>query len=83
MMLIDSPLPEMQIGLRLIVPVMLAIAGVLLFLVRLGVQSQRQPPVTGASGMMGEPAEALTAIEPGGRGVCGHTERSGARRQTR
>ncbi len=75
MMLIDSPLPEMQIGLRLIVPVTLAIACVLLFLVRLGVQSQRTPPVTGRSGMIGEPAQVLTAIEPGGQGsVRAHGE---------
>ena len=42
MMLIDSPLPELQIGLRLIVPVTLALAGILLFLVRLAVKAQRQ-----------------------------------------
>ena len=75
MMLIDSPLPEMQIGLRLIVPVTLAIACVLLFLVRLGVQSQRTPPVTGRSGMIGEPAQVLTAIEPGGQRECAGTRR--------
>ena len=41
MMLIDSPLPELQIGLRLIVPVTLAISSVLLFLVPLAVKAQR------------------------------------------
>ena len=43
MMLIDSPLPELQVGLRLIVPVSLAIAGIVLFLVRLAVEAQRAP----------------------------------------
>src|SRR6266545_4673586 len=47
LMLFDSPLPEMQIGLRLILPVTLTLAGILLFLVRLGVQAQRRPAVTG------------------------------------
>ena len=42
MMLIDSPLPEMQIGLRLIVPITLAIAGIMIFLVRLAVRAQQQ-----------------------------------------
>jgi membrane-bound serine protease (ClpP class) len=68
MMLIDSPLPELQVGLRLIIPVTLGVACVLLFLVRLGVQSQRTPPVTGTSGMLGDLAQVLTAIEPGGQG---------------
>ena len=36
LMLIDSPLPEMQIGLRLILPVTLSLSAILLFLVTLG-----------------------------------------------
>jgi membrane-bound serine protease (ClpP class) len=65
MMLIDSPLPELQIGLRLIIPVTLGIAGILLFLVTLAVTAQRTQPVTGASGMLHELGYALTPIEPG------------------
>ena len=68
LMLIDSPLPELQVGLRLVLPVTLGIASVLLFLVRLAVRAQRSVPVTGASGMIGELGQALTAIEPGGTG---------------
>jgi membrane-bound serine protease (ClpP class) len=68
MMLIDSPLPELQIGLRLIVPVTLAIAGILLFLVTLAVNAQRMQPITGESGMLHETGYALTAIDPGGVG---------------
>jgi membrane-bound serine protease (ClpP class) len=68
MMLIDSPLPEMQVGLRLIVPMTLGIACVLLFLTRLAVQSQRAQPVTGMSAMIGEPGRVLIAIEPGRTG---------------
>src|SRR3954454_7731333 len=75
LMLIDSPLPELQVGLRLIIPVTLGVACVLLFLVRLAVQSQRTPPVTGPSGMVGELAQVLTPIEPGGQGsVRAHGE---------
>jgi membrane-bound serine protease (ClpP class) len=68
LMLIDSPLPELQIGLRLIVPVTLSLAGILLFLVNLAVQAQQQRPVTGAAGMIDETGNALTSIDPGGVG---------------
>jgi len=75
MMLIDSPLPELQIGLRLIIPVTLAVAGILLFLVTLAVNSQRTTPVTGVSGMLGEVGYALTRIDAGGVGnVRAHGE---------
>ena len=67
-MLIDSPLPELQIGLRLIVPVTVGLSAVLLFLVNLAVRAQRTPAVTGTSGMVGEVGEAITAIEAGGVG---------------
>jgi membrane-bound serine protease (ClpP class) len=68
LMLIDSPLPEMQIGLAFILPVVLSVSFLLLFLVRLAVQAQQQQSVTGMAGMVGEAGRALTAIEPGGRG---------------
>jgi membrane-bound serine protease (ClpP class) len=65
MMLIDSPLPELQVGLRLILPITFGMACVILFLVRLGVQAQRNPPVTGTAGMLEEVGYALTPIEAG------------------
>jgi membrane-bound serine protease (ClpP class) len=68
LMLFDSPLPEMRVGLSLVLPVTLTLAGLLLFLVRLGVQAQRQPAVTGESGMLHTHGQALTAIPPGGTG---------------
>jgi membrane-bound serine protease (ClpP class) len=75
MMLIDSPLPEMQIGLRLIVPVTLSLAGILLFLVTLGLRAQALPATTGESGMLHAPGQALTSIAPGGFGrVATHGE---------
>ena len=75
LMLIDSPLPEMQIGLRMILPITLSIAAILLFLVQLGLKAQRMPSVTGESGMLHSTAQALTSIEPGGVGrVSTHGE---------
>lgn len=75
LMLIDSPLPELQIGLRMIVPVTLGVSAIILFLVQLGVRAQRQQPVTGAAGMLQEFGEALTSIDAGGVGrVRAHGE---------
>jgi len=75
MMLIDSPLPEMQIGLRLILPVTISLAGILLFLVTLGLRAQAQPATTGESGMLLTHGQALTSIDPGGVGrVATHGE---------
>lgn len=68
LMLIDSPLPELQIGLNFIVPVTLGVSFLLLFLVRLGVRAQQQRAVTGEAGMIGQTGRALTAIPVGGRG---------------
>jgi len=75
LMLIDSPLPEMQIGLRLIIPVTATIAALLIFLVTLGVRAQAQPAATGERGMLHTPGQALTSIVPGGTGrVATHGE---------
>lgn len=75
MILMDSSVPELQVSLRLVLPIVLGLTGIALFLVRLAVASQRLPAVTGASGMIGEVGQALTAIEPGGSGrVATHGE---------
>jgi membrane-bound serine protease (ClpP class) len=67
-LLMDSPLPELQVGLRLIVPVTLAVSALLLFLVQLAVRAQRIPSVTGEAGMVGAVGRLLTSIQPGGTG---------------
>jgi membrane-bound serine protease (ClpP class) len=75
LMLIDSPLPELQIGLRLILPMVVTLSGIILFLVGIGLRAQKQPAVTGESGMLHAPGQALTAINPGGVGrVATHGE---------
>jgi membrane-bound serine protease (ClpP class) len=67
-LLMDSPLPEFQLGLRLIIPVTLTLSGIVLFLVQLAVKSQRSQPITGEAGMLGSVGQALTAIDPGATG---------------
>jgi membrane-bound serine protease (ClpP class) len=68
MMLIDSPQAELQVPLRFIIPVVASVAGLILFLVSLGVRAQRTPAATGVDGMVNETGRALTSIEPGGVG---------------
>jgi membrane-bound serine protease (ClpP class) len=68
MMLIDSPLPELQLGLRFIIPIVGSVAGLLLLLVGMGVRAQQTRAATGVEGMIDEIGRALTAIEPGAVG---------------
>jgi membrane-bound serine protease (ClpP class) len=75
LLLIDSPLPELQVGLRLILPVVVSLSAILLVLVTLGIRAQRAPAVSGESGMLQSTGSALTSIEPGGIGrVSTHGE---------
>jgi membrane-bound serine protease (ClpP class) len=75
MMLIDSPVPELQLRLRFILPVVGSLSALVLVLVGMAVWAQRTPPATGAEGMIGEAGRALTSIEPGGVGrVQAHGE---------
>ena len=74
MMLIDSPLPELQIGLRLIVPVTLALSGIILFLVRLGLKAQHQPAGDRRRRMLGR-RRAGADVDRAGRRRAGHDPR--------
>ena len=64
MMLMDSTLPELQISLRVIVPVSVTLAGLMIFLVRLGIAAQLKRPETGDAGMIDTIGEAVTAMTP-------------------
>jgi membrane-bound serine protease (ClpP class) len=64
MILMDSPAPELQVSLRVVLPVALGFTAIAVMLVRLGVAAQRQPTMTGMSGMIGQTGRALTAIGP-------------------
>jgi membrane-bound serine protease (ClpP class) len=75
MMLMDSKAPELQVSLSVILPVVGALSGILVVLVRLGIAAQRRRPTTGEAGMIGEPARAIGPIEPGQAGrVATHGE---------
>jgi membrane-bound serine protease (ClpP class) len=65
LMLIDSPAPELQLSLGLILSVVLGFSAIAAFLVRLALTSHRLAPVTGVEGLMGETGEAIEPIVPG------------------
>src|ERR1700730_15390746 len=62
MILMDSSVPELQLSLRLVIPVVFGVGGIAVFLARVAVVSQRRRPSTGVERMIGETGHALTAI---------------------
>jgi membrane-bound serine protease (ClpP class) len=68
LMLIDSPAPELQVSLSLVIPVVLGFTGIAAFLVRLALAAQRAPAVTGPEALTHETGETLTDLEPGQKG---------------
>jgi membrane-bound serine protease (ClpP class) len=67
-LLIDSPLPEFQLGMRFVLPVTLTLSAIIIFLVQLAVKAQRIQSVTGEDGMLQTLAQAVTSIAPGTTG---------------
>jgi len=68
LILIDSPSPELQVSLRLILPLAAGFVVVSLVLVRLGLAAQRQPAATGAATMIGRAGHVVVAVDPGAPG---------------
>jgi membrane-bound serine protease (ClpP class) len=60
--------PGVSVPLRFVIPVAASVAGILLFLGRLALQSQRQRPVMGADALIGLYGRARTAMVPGAVG---------------
>jgi membrane-bound serine protease (ClpP class) len=68
MILVDSSAPELQLNLRLILPIVAGIVAVAVLLVRLAVSAQGLRPTTGEEGMIGTTGVSLTSLEPGASG---------------
>jgi membrane-bound serine protease (ClpP class) len=63
-----APVPELKLSLMVIVPVVVAFAGIIIFLVTLAAKAFKNPVVTGEEGILGQEGEVRQAIEPPGRG---------------
>lgn len=66
MMLVDSDVPELRIAWTTLVPAALVMAAWSTLLVRLVLGARRRPVVTGAEGLVGQLAVALTDLSPDG-----------------
>lgn len=73
--MITRDIPGIQVEYTVIVPAVLAVAGIFLFLGRLALKSQHRAPVSGAEGLIGERGQALTSVRPDAPGqVAVHGE---------
>ncbi len=64
--LVDTDVPELQIGWVPAIGITLPFAAISVFLLQLAIRSFRYKVVTGSEAMVGEIGEARTALEPGG-----------------
>jgi membrane-bound serine protease (ClpP class) len=68
MMLIDAPEPELRLSLGFVLPTVIWLAGLAIFLVRLGLAAQRRPAVSGTAAIIGATGRVLTPLTPGATG---------------
>jgi membrane-bound serine protease (ClpP class) len=67
-LMVTRDVPGVSVSLAVIVPAVLAMAGIVLVLGRLAIAAQRSPAVTGADGLIGELGRTLTPLAPGADG---------------
>jgi len=60
----NSPVPELRVSLLFVLPVVLAFAAILFFLVALAVKAHRNPVATGEESLVGMSGEVREAIRP-------------------
>ncbi len=65
-MLVDTPYPFMQISIKLILPVAVAVAAFAGIIARVAYRSHRSRVTTGAEGLVGETGTAKTDLDPEG-----------------
>lgn len=66
-MLIDSPIPALQVSLSVIIPVVILTASLFVISMYLYYQALRMKPITGMEGLVGEVGTARTDIENQGK----------------
>ncbi|HEO64047.1 MAG TPA: nodulation protein NfeD [Candidatus Omnitrophica bacterium] len=65
--LIDSPYSFMRISLNVIIPIVLATAGISLFLATAVIKTHRRKTTLGAEGLIGKTAEVIEDLDPQGK----------------
>ena len=74
LMLIDSPIPALRVGLSVILPTAAFVAAVVIFLLSRVLRVHRTVPVTGAEGLAGEIGEVVAAVTASDGKVFVHGE---------
>lgn len=67
LMLIKAPIAELRPSLHIVLPVVLAVALVVVFLLTLVLKAHARRPATGREGMVGETGTARTDLSPAGK----------------
>jgi membrane-bound serine protease (ClpP class) len=74
LMLIDSPIPALRVGLSVILPTAVFVAAVVIFLLSRVLRVHRTAPITGAEGLVGEIAVVVAPVGEGDGKVFVHGE---------
>ncbi len=67
LMLIDSPIPALRVGLEVILPSALLIAALVIFLLNRVLHVHRHRPLTGQEGLVGEVGRVVVTLDPAGK----------------
>ena len=67
LMLFESPEPNLQVSLSVILPAVATLAAIILFVVQRALRAQANPVMTGAQGLLGEVGVASTDLHPEGK----------------
>lgn len=67
LMLIDSPIPSLRVGISVVLPAAAFVAFVVIFLLTRVLRVYRTRPITGAEGLIGEVGEVAVALSPEGK----------------
>ncbi len=64
----NSPIPELKVSVVVVIPVVLAFAAIILFLVTLAVRAFKNPVMTGDGALLGQEGTVTRAVVPPGKG---------------
>jgi len=67
LMLFESPEPNLQVSLSVILPAVATLAAIILFVVQRALRAQAHPVTTGVQGLLGEVGVASTDLNPEGK----------------
>ena len=67
LMLVDSPIPALRVGLEVVLPAAVMVAAIVIFLLSRVVKTHRAAPITGTEGLLAETGTVVTPVDPEGK----------------